>query len=64
MLWGDNVHVFYAFIGILVGIMGILLALGVFKQSTSHTNHIAYARTCILVTPTIFQKSSLTFVLF
>jgi len=32
ILWGDKVHIFYAFVGILVAIMGILYAFGVFKE--------------------------------
>jgi hypothetical protein len=32
ILWGDKVHGFYAIIGILVAIMGILLAIGIFKR--------------------------------
>jgi len=31
ILWGDNIHTFYAVIGILIAIMGLLLAIGVFK---------------------------------
>ena len=32
ILWGDKVHTFYAVVGILVAIMGILHAIGVFKK--------------------------------
>jgi len=32
ILWGDKVHTFYSIIGILISIMGILLAIGVFKR--------------------------------
>ena len=32
MLWGDKVHTFFAVVGILVAIMGVLLAIGVFKK--------------------------------
>jgi uncharacterized membrane protein len=30
ILWGDKVHVFYAVIGIIVAIFGILFAVGIF----------------------------------
>ena len=32
ILWDDKVHIFYAFAGILVVIMGILYSFGVFKR--------------------------------
>lgn len=32
ILWGDKVHIFYSIIGILMSIMEILLAIGVFKR--------------------------------
>jgi len=32
ILWGDKVHVFYAVVGILVAIVGILFAAGIFKK--------------------------------
>ncbi|HEW91922.1 MAG TPA: hypothetical protein ENF81_05210 [Thermotogaceae bacterium] len=31
ILWGENVHIFYAVVGILVAIVGILFAVDVFK---------------------------------
>jgi hypothetical protein len=34
ILWGENVHIFFAVVGILVAIMGILFALGVFNKLT------------------------------
>ncbi len=32
ILWGENVHIFFVIVGILVAIMGILFALGIFTK--------------------------------
>jgi hypothetical protein len=32
ILWGEKVHIFFAIVGILVTIMGLLFALGIFNK--------------------------------